>query len=222
MSKRPLPEAIRGCWYYVSHKFDLDERPLRPRQILCFRVDGSFSRYQLKEQSRKELEKGDYTFDGHFLILRGRNTDTFRVRSDDFWKWTLEGKKDDHFLMRGLVTESAFQPLSTEDQKEIRILPLRVNVRSDFEGPDLIYDLVYQPSEKEPTAVGSFFVEHHADGRLWIGVTPYVEGITTKTWERIIQDSYLDFYLGKPDDIRVVTVRLLDTSEAQVFNYQTS
>lgn len=221
MPRRPLPEAIRGCWYYVSHKFDVSDGHTRPRQLICFRVDGSFTRYQFKDQSRKEVEKGDYTFDGNFLILRGRNTDTFRVNTEKSWRWTLEGKKEDHYLLRGLVTEEAFGTLSAEDQKEIRILPLRVAVDCDFEGDDLIYDLVYRPADREPIAIGAFFVERYEEGKRWIGLTSYVEGIAPKTWERIIQDSYLDFFLGKPTDVRVVTVRMLPSDESIVFNYQT-
>jgi hypothetical protein len=221
MSRRLMPEAIRGCWYYVSEKFDFKDPVNKPRQVLTFRVDGSFVRYQFKDQSRKEIERGDYTFDGNFLILRGRTTETYRVRTKFSWRWTLEGKKDDHYLMRGLVTEDVFQTLSAEDQKEIRILPMRVAVRSELEGQDLIYDLVYEPAGRKPIAIGAFFVEAEDDGRRFIGLTPYVEGIAPKTWERIIQDSYLDIFLGKPTDVRVVTVRLLSTGESMVFNYET-
>ncbi|MBA2665378.1 MAG: hypothetical protein H0U74_24025 [Bradymonadaceae bacterium] len=222
MAQRPLPEAIRGCWYYLTDATPPAQARLKPLQLLKFRVDGSFARFQLKDHVKKELEAGTYTFDGQFLILRGRNTDTFRVYPKTFWKWGLEGRKDDQALVRGLVTEEEFVELASEDQKEIRILPIRVTVRGESGAGEGIYELVYQPLDRELVSIGSFFVERHDDDRLWIGLSPYVSGIEAKTWERIVRDSYLDIFLSKPKDVAVVTVRLLDSNDSRVFNYQNS
>lgn len=218
-TSRSLPEAVRGCWYYVPETFEIAKGLQRPYQILSFAADGSFQRYQIKSERRKATESGDYTYDGNFLIIRGRNTETFRVNRRSFWRWDLEGKKKGHCLLRGLFTEADEGELTEAQSRDIRILPLRAKVESDFEGDDVIYRLVYEGSGDERILLGSFFVEYHDDNRLWVGISPIVAGIEPPTWERIIRDSFLDMHLGKPD-VGVVTTRLLDTDESRVFNYQ--
>lgn len=216
MAERPPPESIRGSWYYLIASTDPHNLGDKPPQVLRFRLDGTFSRYLAREEGWLEKEKGDYTFDGAFLIVRGRNTDTFRVRCESFWRWSLEGKKDEQVLLRGLAKQDDFITLPDDDQKEIRILPIRVAVRTIGEHGDAIYELVYKGDVTR--RIGSFFVEQ--DGaKLWVGVSPYVDGIEPKTWERIIRESYLDIFRSKPDDVRVVTVRLLHDGESRIFNY---
>ncbi len=80
--------------------------------------------------------------------------------------------------------------------------------------------MVYRKDGAAPRAVGSFFVERGDDAKLWVGLTPYVTGVEPRTWERIIRESYLDIYASKPDDVGVVTVRLLDSGDSRVFNYR--
>lgn len=219
MSSRFLPEAIRGVWFYVAEDFEMDRGHERTRQQLAFRIDGSFTRYQIKNDSRRAIENGDYTYDGNFLILRGRNTDTFRVRQKGHWRWDLEGKKKEHHLLRALIDLDAPPELSASVARDIRILPLRVQIKGRFSGPDTIFEAIYKPTEGEPILVGTFFTETHPDQKRWVGITPLVQGIEIKTWERIIEDSFLDLFAGKPDDVSVVTLRLLDTGESRVFNY---
>lgn len=217
MAERPPPESIRGSWYYLPGSVDPHNLGDKPPQVLRFRLDGTFTRYIARDDGWLEKEKGDYTFDGAFLIIRGRNTDTFRVRTDEFWRWSLEGKKEEQVLLRGLVTREDFVTLDAEDQKEIRILPIRVSVRARADSDDAVFDLVYRGEHGEQL-VGSFFIERdHA--KVWVGVSPFVEGIEGKTWERIIRESYLDIFRGKPRDVQVVTVRLLESGESRVFNY---
>ena len=217
MAGRPPPESIRGSWYYLPASTNPHDLGERPPQLLRFRLDGTFARYLARDDEWVEKERGDYTFDGAFLILRGRNTDTFRVGTQPFWRWTLEGKKEEQVLLRGLLLDDDFGDLNAEDSKEIRILPIRVSVRQNYRADDGVYDLVYR-SERGDRRVGVFFVERD-DVRAWVGVTPCVEGIEPKTWERIIRESFLDIFCSKPDDIHVVTVRLLDRGESRVFNY---
>ncbi len=213
------PEAVRGCWYYVAEDFSMDGGLARQHQILSFRVDGTFTRYQVKSERRKVAETGDYTYDGNFLILRGRSTDTFRVRRPQFWHWELEGKKKDQYLLRALTDPEGLQELTEGQARDLRILPLRARIQADHEGEDVIYRAVFEESE-EPILLGTFFVEVQADGARWVGVTPLVEGIEAVTWERIIRDSFLDLFCGKPEDVRVVTVRILKDQSSRVFNYQ--
>lgn len=217
MAQRPPPESIRGSWYYLPISQDPHHLGDKPPQLMRFRLDGTFARYIARDDVWLEKEKGEYTFDGAFLIVRGRNTDTFRVRTDQFWRWTLEGKKEEQVLLRGLVTDEDFTTLGAEDQKEIRILPIRVAVRARGDHDDGVYDLVYRHDGGE-VHVGCFFIEREG-AKLWVGVSPFVDGIEPKTWERIIRESYLDIFRSKPRDVQVVTVRLLEGGESRVFNY---
>lgn len=217
MAERPPPESIRGSWYYLPTTLDPHNLGDKPPQVLRFRLDGTFTRYIARDDGWLEKEKGDYTFDGAFLIIRGRNTDTFRVRTEHFWRWSLEGKKEEQVLLRGLVSSDDFVTLGPDDQKEIRILPIRVGVRSHTDVDDGVFDLVYR-GENGEQLVGAFFVEHEG-AKVWVGVSPFVEGIEGRTWERIIRESYLDIFRGKPGDVKVVTVRMLESGESRVFNY---
>lgn len=217
MRDRPLPETIRGSWYYLPASADPNKPSDRGVFVYRFRLDGTFTLYTIRDGSWTEKESGDYTFDGAFLIVRGRNTDTYRVRNEHFWRWRLEGKKEDYVLLRALATEESFIDLGEAQRKEIRILPIRVSVRNPFDSPDAIHKLVYS-FEGVEEQVGTLFVERSGDN-LWIGLTPIATGIDEKTWERIVRESFLDIYLGKPDDIRVVTLRLLDENDSTVFNY---
>lgn len=222
MAERPPPEAIRGSWYYLPISVNPLDLGDKPPQAMRFRLDGTFTRYIVKDGSWSDKENGDYTFDGQFLIVRGRNTDTFRVTTDSFWRWSLEGKREEQLLLRGLADRSVFGELSAEDAKEIRILPIRVAVRSGGDSDSAIHDLVYRADGRE-IRVGAFFVEHdRAARKVWVGVAPFVAGIEGKTWERIVRESYLDIFCGKPADVQVATVRLLDSNESRVFNYAVS
>lgn len=219
MRERPLPEAIRGSWYYIPASTD----PLKPGDrgmlVYRFRVDGTFALYTLRDGSWQEKEKGDYTFDGAFLIIRGRNTDTYRVRPEAFWRWRLEGKKEDYVLLRGLVRPESFVDLDEKEQKEIRILPIRVSVSNPYNDPNAIYALNYTSGETTKT-IGTFFVEHDVEsGQMWIGLTKIAGGLEPKTWERIIRESFLDIHRGKPDDVTVVTLRAMNDNDSKVFNY---
>ena len=222
MRERPLPEAIRGSWYYILASADPRDPGDRGVFVYRFRLDGTFTLYTIREDSWVEKEKGDYTFDGAFLIVRGRNTDTYRVRCESFWRWRLEGKKEDWVLVRALVAAEEFTELSEAERKEIRILPIRVTARNRFDQTDAVYDLVYSSGGVEKI-VGALFTEHDpSSGQMWIGLTVIAQGIEPKTWERIVRESFLDIHLGKPESVHVVTLRTLNTNESNVFNYALS
>lgn len=219
MRERPLPESIRGSWYYLPANTDPRTTGEKGIQMYRFRLDGTFSLYGGRPGSWSERERGEYTFDGQFLIIRGRTTETYRVKSNRYWRWTLEGKKEDYVLLRGKATEENFEALPPEQAKEIRILPIRVLITSEYDEREGIFELIYE-SENVRKPVGSFFVEHNTeDGKMWVGLSPWVDGLEPKTWERIIRESFLDIHRGKPDDVTVVTIRNLRDNESKVFNY---
>ncbi|QED29157.1 hypothetical protein FRD01_18300 [Microvenator marinus] len=219
MRERPLPEAIRGSWYYLPANTDPRQTGEKGIQMYRFRLDGTFSLFGGRAGSWTEKERGEYTFDGQFLIIRGRNTETFRVKASRYWRWTLEGKKEDYVLVRGKATDDDFKALPPEQAKEIRILPIRVLIHNEYDEREGIFELVYE-SENIRKPVGSFFVEHNTeDGKMWVGLSPWAEGLEPKTWERIIRESFLDIHRSKPDDVTVVTIRNLRDNESKVFNY---
>ncbi len=216
---RPLPQAVRGCWYYVPPSFEVEDGLDNPRQVMSFNVDGTFTRYEIKKDRRKDAETGEYTFDGHFLIIRGRRTHTFRVHRPAFWRWKLEGKKKSWVLLRGLASEDARDnALPEEDRRDIKLLPLRARIEADFSDEDVIHRVIYDQDERQRRLLGTFFVEHLPGEHLWVGVTPLVCDLSPKTWERIIKESYLGKFLGKPKDIDAVTVHLLDCHQSREFD----
>lgn len=219
MSQRPLPESIRGSWYYLPES-GLKSIGEKLPPIYIFQLDGRFSLMNARDGELIEKDRGTYTFDGNFLIIRGRNTDTYRVRVRDWWRWNLEGKKEDQVLVRGLFPPDERVQLLEEEKKEIRILPIRVVVDEPATGTGSIHRLVYRPASGEPRLVGSFFAEfEEQEGKVWIGISPATDDINIELWERIIKESYLDIYRAKSQDIRVVTLRFLDSNESRVFRY---
>ncbi len=214
---RPLPEAVRGCWYFFASDSAPEEaRKKGSLQVLSFAVDGTYSRYKLKENSRKLSESGEYTFDGNFLILRGRRTLTFRVRRSTFWHWQLEDKKKSYILVRGLLADEQRPTLPDDQRRDIRLLPLRARIEADYDGDggDVIHRIVYEVEDQGRRLLATFFVEAGDDQRL-IGLTPLVEGVEPRTWERIIRESYVDLFLGSPKNLGQVILMVLDGDEPQ-------
>lgn len=222
MNERPLPETIRGSWYLISRKSKMRKPVEKPLQIFRFRLDSSFSRYILGGTGAwTEDEIGDYTFDGGFLITRGKATEAYRVKRFSFWKWELEGNKYFSDLLRANIKEKDIELLSEEDLKEIRILPIRVIVKTIVKNEaEAIFDLFYSHEGKE-IQVGSFFTTKESANRFSIGLSPLNNQISPQMWERILRESYLDMFLGKPDDIGVVTIRFLNDTETnpRIFSY---
>lgn len=229
MPHRPLPEAIRGCWFFIPDASPHSQSGQKNSSIIHFNIDGSYERFQIKENARKTIEQGTYTFDGMFLILRGRNTETYRVHPEDFSRWNIEGKKDGQALVRGYASHFNATELSVV-QKEIHTT--HVTVIDAYTHPILknesnggsngIYQLTYTSSTQSNENIANFFVEVHSGNRLWIGLSPCINNIKPATWQRIIQDCYLDIYLNKPADIDIVTIALLNSDDIQTFHYKTA
>ena len=220
---RPLPEAVRGCWYYLPRPVDVPAvRDGDELQTISFDVDGSFRRYMIKGSRRKICERGDYTFDGNFLILRGRRTHTYRVQRPTYWHWKLDGKKKNFALLRGLKNGDPSQQLSDKDCRDIRLLPLRARIEADFENDDVIYRVVFDAQTGPRRLLATFFVEHLDSPSPWIGLTPLSEGIDAPTWERIIRESFLDMYLDGPDEVEEITLYFQDCQKTRQLSYNSA
>lgn len=223
-SSRPLPEAVRGSWYLASPSFfddQADDPSSLPDQLLAFAVNGTYVRYDLSPRGRKEKESGDYSFDGNFLILRGRRTHTYRVQRPAFWKWELEGKRKSHLLVRGFdLGTTADLDLGDEQRRDLALLPVRARVETDRPGDHAIHRLLYEQEGESPRLLATFSVEPAPDGHLWIGLAPFVDGIEPRTWERILRESYLGLFRGKPTDIKDVIVHLLADDQTFEFTYR--
>lgn len=202
-----LPESIRGGWYFVPTDEEVGDAAEADGEVLVFFLDETFARYELSEGERELDEEGDYTFDGQFLILRGSDTETFRVEAETAWRWELEGKKDEHLLLRGWTDlEEPFE-LGEERLGEIESVPARVFVRSEFGGPSdaEICSLVHE-SDDEQLLLGACYAEA-SDDELWIGLAPFTTSISDSLWRRIVRRSYLEIY--REDDREAEQIEIL-------------
>jgi hypothetical protein len=218
MSERLLPEAIRGSWYLLTKGGSPVEALADEGQLLALHLDGTFVRYTVDKSDKQQKEQGDYTFDGDFLILRGRNTDTFRVHVEADWYWFLEAKKKSRRLFRGLLEPEDFFALSDDEREEIGNKPRRVKVQCRYdEESDAIFDLVFRPKKGDAKRIGCFSVEPDPqNGALWVGLTPLVNNLAAKVWEEVIRKAYLGTHRGKPDDVGRVSLEFLgDSSTAR-------
>jgi len=202
MTEKLLPESIRGGWYFVPATEDVGEVVDEQGEILVFHLDRTFVRFEIEEDARREAERGEYTFDGQFLIVRGSSTDTYRVDAESEWRWHLEGKKDDKLLLRGLIDRVETVDLPGERRDEIERMPMRVFVRSIFDGAQAgeICMLIHEADDEE-IAIGALYAEAPEDGEMWIGVTPFVEGLNIEIWERIVRESYLDIHRDDLEEV---------------------
>lgn len=191
-----LPEAIRGSWYLLAD----DGKPVaeaieKKGQLLALHLTGKFSLYDLSVEDdvtvKVEKDEGDYTFDGDFLILRGRNTETYRVRVDADWCWSLEAKKKRRKLVRGSFIASDFIELDAEELAEVETLAHRVQVGSSFpDTSDAIFDLIFSPTAARRLRIGCFSVDLDPINReLWLGLTPLTTNLSAETWQKIIAQS---------------------------------
>lgn len=216
MTEELLPESIRGGWYFVPADAEVEEGLGDDAEILVFRLDGTFTRFEIEGEERTESERGDYTFDGQFLIVRGSSTNTYRVEPEATWRWALEGKKSKKLLLRGLVDRKEPFELGPERADEIERMPMRVFVRSIFEGDTAgeICTMVHE-SDNEELELGALFAEPQDDAELWIGLTPFVEGLSVETWERIVRESYLDIYRDATGGIARVTLHVFGPGQTK-------
>ncbi len=207
------PEALRGSWYRLKQPANDPIARDDAKELVTFGIDGNFVRYELKGASRKPVGKGDYTYDGSFLILRARRTHTFRVHRSSFWRWDLEGKKKSYALVRGFVPDGQVEELPEEESRDIRLIPVRARVESHFKDGDDIYRLVYEHGQRDRRCLATFCVDDAIEDRLWVGLTPFVRGLDPRTWQRIIEESFLDSYLDKKHRPQQTTLEMMDSRE---------
>lgn len=192
MSQRPYPEAIRGIWYVLREDEDLATvRDTHTGDIYLFRMDGSFSHVQLKNGSTRRQEDGSYTFDGEFLITRGRNTETYRVSLRDARTWEMETKKHGFTMHRSLYPEDAVT-LTEREQRDLRILPIRAKLTLPHDSLGVALGRLEFEREgaQAPVILGEVCVELEQERRLcWIGLTARTRDLDASTWTRIAQES---------------------------------
>ncbi len=210
MPEFTLPEAVRGCWYRVDPSANPELGEEADQQVVCFGADGSYRRFEPGGSGRKCVEKGDYTFDGDFLIVRARRTHTFRVNRPVFWRWELEGKKKRFNLYRGFVAGNELDEVDGELARQARLLPVRVRLEADVEGDGAIHRLWYNPEEGDPIVLAAVSMERADGGQPWVGVTSLVCGIEPEGWEQIVRHCCLD-EVGDG----TVTLQLFDSGQTR-------
>ncbi|MFB6350808.1 MAG: hypothetical protein ABEN55_02450, partial [Bradymonadaceae bacterium] len=140
--------------------------------------------------------------------------DTYRVEAESVWRWNLEGKNEDRLLLRGLLDRHQTVDLSAERREEIERMPMRVFVRSIFDGAQEgeICMLIHEVDSDE-VAVGALYAEAPEDGEMWIGVTQFVEGLNIDIWERIVRESYLDIHRDDLDQVARIDAHFFGPDE---------
>lgn len=206
-----LPEAIRGSWYLLAD----DDKPLadaieKKGQLLTLHLTGKFSRYELSTEdgatAKVEKDSGDYTFDGDFLILRGNNTETYRVRVDQDWCWSLEAKKKKRKIVRGNLLKADFIALDADEIAELNKHSHRVKVETAFANKyNAIFELVFQPKASRRLRIGCFSVDIDPNNNeLWLGLTPLVTNLSADLWQQIVAQSCGDLVRANPAKIERV------------------
>lgn len=222
MQNNLLPEAIRGAWLLITDKLADPTTPggaLRAgeladqAQLIRFGIDGEFQAFPIKDGQLADQPKraGDYTFDGDFLILRAKSTDTFRVSVDAPWCWALEARKKRRRLVRGLLGSADITPLDPQEANEIDLLAARVKVKTPLSGEHpALYELQFEQASADPLRLATFSADPDAEfGELWLGLTPLVEGLKPNTWQKIITHAFLPGHRRQLDDFDRVAVEIL-------------
>ena len=206
MTDRLYPEVIRGAWFlYKGELSDPTEIPLDECDLLVFRRDGTYSRHQTKPDSPREVEHGTHTFDGEFLITRGRSTETYRVSPHSETHWVLETKKHALQLIRH-VNANRFD-LDEAAARSIRILPMRARGSAWGDGATLVQPIVFAPQDAAPVTLGLASIElDRTRSSCWVGVSRLAGGLEDATWHRIVHESLFDLGLDDTDDITTLDV----------------
>jgi hypothetical protein len=208
MNHPPLPEDIRGTWYYLSDEGTPQEALASKGELLTLRLDHSFDRWRIKSNELEHQDDGDYTFDGSFLILRGRNTDTYRVDASDELMWFLEGKKKSRRLFRTLATEDDARALVEDELKSLKVVPSRARCEPVVDDPNChLVDVLYKD-----LTLGSIAGERNGN-ELWAAVTTLAPNIPASTWAGIVKGSYVEKYRDDPKGIYDVTAHMVREGE---------
>ncbi len=200
MTDRVFPEAIRGAWFCLAEGVDASTAwEDESFEVFVFRLDSSFHRVVMRDGYRREQESGEYTFDGDFLITRGRTTETYRIKAQDVWRWELDGRKEEHALVRGLLDPSARPELDAPTARDLRILPVRAWAEPLVDNAAVqLYRLFYneggQADWEQDLAVVA--LERGPQGAVWAGITRLVSGLDDNAWRRLIVEGLLGTQLA--------------------------
>ena len=183
MSERLWPEAICGAWF-MGQPEGLEQAW---REGVCdlylFRVDGTFTRWGRRKGYVRETERGEYTFDGDFLITRGRNTETYRVDVKERGDWTLEDKKGTSRMVRLLGAKAE---LPEDAARDLRILPVRMAFAPLIEEAPEVLRASYTRGGEE-YALGLVTLERRGE-RGWAGVAAMESTLERETWKRALAE----------------------------------
>ncbi len=186
--ERPSPEAVRGSWICLTPKQEIGEVRDEAHELFAFDIGGSYRRHTVRPSGKVSQEEvGEYTFDGDFLILRGRRTHTYRVEQRESWRWHLEGKKKSRIFFRGYIEDDPRQALDVEEVRELGLMARRLRLQACVQGDDPIWELIHpSASGEQRLAVVSVDDSQNAP---WVGVEPLVTGVDQQTWERLVATS---------------------------------
>lgn len=224
MGESLYPEAIRGLWFMVQDGEGMvDALSSLSIELYTFNLQGRFVRVVLRDGVRREHESGDYTFDGNFLITRGRSTETYRVNVEGPMRWLLEGKKGMVWLCRRALDEQdeelELPELDAEVVRELRILPIRVRfepftVQEQLRSWRILYDR--DGKLETPLWLGSLSLDDDSPSSLWAGITTYVRGLDTRTWQRFVSDAFLSHHPdARGEALTELVVQFLDSGERE-------
>ncbi len=183
MSERLWPEAICGAWFRGAPEGMEQAWREGVCDLYLFRVDGTFTRWGRRKGYVRETERGEYTFDGDFLITRGRNTETYRVDVKARGDWTLEDKKGQSRMVRLLGEKVA---LPEDVARDLRILPVRMEFAPLVEEAPEVLRASYTRGDQE-YALGLVTLERRGE-RGWAGVTPMESTLEHETWKRALAE----------------------------------
>ncbi len=187
---QPMPEDVRGCWVASRPEDSVSTLAQKKHDAYAFDIDGAFRHHTVKACGEvTQKEEGHYTFDGQFLILRGRRTHTFRVQPVTPWQWKLEGKKKTLVLTRGYIEARDFHTLGGDKAQELALIARRFRFHTALQGPDPIWRLIKpERGDDLPLAILSMDISANSSAP-WVGVTPLVTGISAESWERILSSA---------------------------------
>ncbi|MEM1347408.1 MAG: hypothetical protein AAGI01_02560 [Myxococcota bacterium] len=218
--ERLKPEAIRGAWMKTAEHDDVQAARARMTFALyVFALDGSYQRFVFKDGHVREREQGTHTFDGEFLITRGRSTETYRVTVRSLWHFELESRRKEFSMRRALVEDlvGGVPKLADSHARDLRILPLRASFVRLTEEAEVFWARYDRSGElAEPLDLGLVSVERRPEvGRIWVGVTPLRAGLDAATWGRIAKDALVDLNLEDTDAMGTVVVRTTTDGQEQ-------
>ena len=211
MTERPYPEAIRGCWYLLGAE-QLPEQARRAGtyEIYTFHIDGTYAQWAYRGGQLKQSGRGDYTFDGDFLITRGRVTETYRVTMKAHDLWEIEAKKGPRALTRTL--NRARVQMNEAQIKDLRILPLKARGEAMISHALSPLEVIYEGERIALVSIDRWT----AQKVCWLGYYALAEGLSEAIWQRIMRESIFATQIEEPEAFERLEVQRLDQPDAVI------